>query len=313
MAAFDSIDPNDDIAWSALREHWQLRADTTYLNHGSFGPPPRAVREAQAVWRARLDEQPMDFFVRQYEPAYFAARARLAEFVGASESNLVLAEDATFAMNHVAASFPLTANDEVLLTDHEYGAVLRIWERACQRAGAAPPKIATLPRPLRTVSETVEAIVNQLTPRTKLLIVSHITSATAVTLPVKEICAALQSRGVAVCIDGPHAIAQLELKLDELGCDYYCASCHKWLCGPFGSGFLYVAPQRQATTTPAVLSWGRVQGDDRHTWQDEFVWSGTRDPSNWLALPTAIDFLTQIGLPAFRARTHALARYARQQ
>jgi isopenicillin-N epimerase len=291
---------------------WDLRPDTIYLNHGSFGPPPRVVREAQAKWKERLDEQPMDFYVRQYEPAYFDACARLATFVGTSEQNLVFAENATAAMNHVAKSFSLSPGDEVLLTDHEYGAVLRIWQRACAEAGATTRTVA-LPLPFTTTGEVVDRIVAALTPNTKLVIVSHITSPTAVILPVKEICAALRARGVAVVIDGPHAIAQIPLALDQLDCDYYCASLHKWLCAPFGSGFLYVHPRRQSTAQPAALSWGRVFVEDLKHWRDEFIWSGTRDGSAWLAVPAAIEFMQNYGLERFRTETHALAQYARRQ
>lgn len=293
-----------------MHDAWDLRADTTYLNHGSFGPPPRVVRDAVATWRQRLDEQPMDFFVRQYEPAYFDACGQLAAFVGTSSDNLVFAENATAAMNHVAQSFALSPGDEVLLTDHEYGAVVRIWQRACDKVGAITRTVA-LPLPLQSVDEVVECMVAALTPRTKLVIVSHITSPTAVILPVRAIGAALRQRGVAIAIDGPHAIAQVPLVIDDLDCDYYCASLHKWLCAPFGSGFLYVHPRRQATAQPAALSWGRIHVEDRHTWRDEFVWSGTRDASSWLAVPTAIEFMRSCGLDHFREETHRLAQYAR--
>src|SRR5687768_13000439 len=120
------------------RSHWRLRPGTIYLNHGSFGPPPEPVRAARAAWQQRLDEQPMDFLVREYEPAWHAARARLAELVHCDAADLVFVENATAGMNVVASSFKLQAGDEVLLTDHEYGAVLRIWQRACAEAGAAP-------------------------------------------------------------------------------------------------------------------------------------------------------------------------------
>lgn len=291
---------------------WDLRQDTIYLNHGSFGPPPRVVREAQAAWKQRLDEQPMDFYVRMYEPAYFAACDRLATFVGTTSDNLVFAENATAAMNHVAKSFALRPGDEVLLTDHEYGAVVRIWQRACSESGAAM-RTVDLPMPLVDADAVVRCIVATLTPRTRLVVVSHITSPTAVILPVQAICRALHERGVAVAIDGPHAIAQVPLTIDELDCDYYCASLHKWLCAPFGSGFLYAHPRRQATAKPAALSWGRVFVEDLKHWRDEFIWSGTRDASAWLAVPAAIDFMSDYGLERFRTTTHELARYARHR
>ena len=139
-----------------------------------------------------------------------------------------------------------------------------------------------------------------------MLVVSHITSPTAITLPVEVILAAAHRDGVPVCIDGPHAVAQLDLRLDDLGCDYYCASCHKWLSAPFGSGFLYVADDPAAAIAPQRLSWGRLPPHDVDVWSDEFIWSGTRDPAAWLSIPAAIEFLERAGWEAFRQATHAL-------
>src|SRR5207248_6640208 len=130
-------------------------------------------------------------------------------------------------------------------------------------------------------------------------------------LPVERICDEASRRGIAMAIDGPHAVAQLPLAIDRLGCDFYAASCHKWLSAPFGSGFLYVAPRHQSLVHPPELSWGRIQPTPIESWSDEFVWTGTRDPSAFLTIPTAIEFLEQIGLEAFRARTHWMAQYAR--
>jgi isopenicillin-N epimerase len=282
------------------------------LNHGSFGPPPDAVRQARRQWIETFEQQPMDAFVRQLEPAWLAARDRLAAFVGTRGANLIFVENATAGMNIVADSFPLAAGDEVLLTDHEYGAVQRIWQRACDQAGAAA-KTVVLPLPFRTADETIAAILAAVTDRTRLIVVSHITSPTAVILPVQQICDAARRRGIAVAIDGPHALAQVPVAIDELGCDFYAASCHKWLSGPFGSGCLYVAPQHQARVRPPVLSWGRIPPVRIESWSDEFVWAGTRDNSAYLAVPAAIDFLEGVGLDAFRSRTHWLAQYARRK
>jgi isopenicillin-N epimerase len=306
------LPPDNDAAWAQFKSLWSIREGTTYLNHGSFGPPPDAVRAARRKWLGGLESQPMDFFVRQLEPAWLAARDRLAAFVGASPGDLIFVENATVGMNIVADSFPLAAGDEVLLTDHEYGAVQRIWQRACTKAGAAA-KTVELPLPFRTADETCEAIFAAATDRTKLLIVSHITSPTAVILPVAEICQRASERGIAVCIDGPHAVAQIPLAIDELGCGFYTASCHKWLSAPFGSGFLRVAPHWQTLVRPPVLSWGRIPPTKINAWSDEFVWSGTRDPSAYLSIPAAIEFLESVGLEAFRQRTHWLAQYARRK
>jgi len=307
------LPPNDDAAWQAIAEQWQLRDGTIYLNHGSFGPPPAPVRAARQRWTDRLDAQPMDFFFRTMQPDLLQARQRVADFVDvAGVENLVFAENATYGMNVVADSFPLAVGDEVLLTDHEYGAVKRIWQRTCRRAGAEM-KTVTLPLPVQSADQLVDAIFAEVTGRTRLLVVSHVTSPTAIIMPVDEICRRARREGIAVCVDGPHAPAQIPLSIDSLDCDYYTASCHKWLCGPFGSGFLYVHPRRQEEIRPPLLSWGTLPPDQPGRWHDEFTWTGTRDPSAYMAVPAAIDFLESVGLEAFRARTHFLAQYARQR
>jgi isopenicillin-N epimerase len=295
------------------RSHWHLRPGTIYLNHGSFGPPPEPVKVDRAHWQARLDAQPMDFFVREYELAWHVARARLAQFINCDAADLVFVENATAGMNVVASSVKLQPGDEVLLTDQEYGAVLRIWQRACAEAGAPPPVIAALPPQFGDPQEVVDAIARAITPRTRLLVASHITSPTAVILPVREIVRAAQQRGVAVCIDGPHALMQTEVDLRDLQAEYYTASCHKWLCAPFGSGFLYVDNKHQASVRAPLLSWGRIFPEDRAAWSDEFVWSGTRDSSAYLSIPAAIDFFSPLGQREFARQTHELAQYARRQ
>jgi len=182
----------DQESW---RGQWDLRAGVTYLNHGSFGPPPRAVQAARQAWQAELDRQPMDFFVRKYEPAWFATRQALAAFVGADARNLAFVENATSGMNVVANSFSLRPGDEVLLTDQEYGAVLRIWQRACGHAGAEEPRVVQLPLPVESADQVVDGLFAGVTPRTRLIVVSHITSPTAITLPVAPICAEARRRG----------------------------------------------------------------------------------------------------------------------
>lgn len=305
------MDIENDDDWRAWRDEFPIRLDTTYLNHGSFGPTPRRVRAYQRHCQDELARQPMDFFVRKLEPAWLAARERLAAFVSTEPENIAFVENSTAAMNVVASSFALGANDEVLLTDHEYGAVMRIWERACREAGAPAPRIAELPAKFESAEQVVAAVFRRATGRTKLLIVSHITSPTAVILPVQAICDEAQRRGIIVCIDGPHAPAQVEVNLSELACDFYTASLHKWVSAPIGSGFLYVSSKWQASVRPPLLSWGRLLPSMPHAWWEQFVWPGTRDPSAYLATSAAFDLLAEVGLDNFRARTHYLAKYAR--
>ncbi|MCE2792470.1 MAG: aminotransferase class V-fold PLP-dependent enzyme [Planctomycetota bacterium] len=310
LAALSKRRPEVDADWADLAAHWDIRPDTIYLNHGSFGPSPRVVRETRRRFIDALDCQPMDFYVRQFEPQLLEARRQLAEFLGTTQKNVVFAENATFAMNVVADSFPLKAGDEVLLNDHEYGAVLRIWERRCRRVGAQV-KVAPLPERFESAEQVVEAITAGITRRTRLAIVSQITSPTAIILPVAEIAAACREREVAICVDGPHVPAQIDLHLDTLGVDFYCASLHKWLCAPLGTGFLYAHPRWQSIVQPQLLSWGRLLPALPEQWDEQFTWSGTRDSSLYLSVPAAIDFMTNtIGLGTFRSRCGWLANEA---
>lgn len=298
-----------ETRWS---DHWSLRPGVTCLNHGSFGPSPRHVREVQRRWIDEIEADPMYFFVHRLDGALAHARQRLGEFVGADPGDLLLLDNATAGMNLVAAGFPLRPGDEVLCTDHEYGAVERIWRMACQKSGARLV-IQPLPETLDDPQAAADALLAGATPRTRLVVFSHVTSPTAVILPAEQICRAARQRGLPVCIDGPHALAMLPLDLRSLDCDYYCVSCHKWLSAPFGSGFLYVHPRARETIRPTTVSWGTTPGGEP-SWQGEFDWIGTRDPSANLSVPAAIDFLeTQVGLEEFRAATHELARFARHE
>ncbi|MCH7990155.1 MAG: aminotransferase class V-fold PLP-dependent enzyme [Planctomycetes bacterium] len=295
-----------------MRSAWSLPDDVTYLNHGSFGPSPRVVQEANRDWSARLESEPMDFFVRQMEHHLDEAADRLGRFIGANGKDLIFVDNATFGMNIVATSIALKPDDEVLVTDHEYGAVLRIWQHTCKQT-SAKVVVKSLPFPMNSDDEIVSALMDGVSEQTKLIVVSHVTSPTAVILPVEKICRAAKKIGIPVCIDGPHAVAMIPLNLKQLGCDYYAASCHKWLSAPFGSGFLYVAPRRQQNLKPVMISWGGSLSGRPKNWKDEFTWSGTRDPAAFLAIPAAIDFLEEYGFQKFREQTHSLAHYARQR
>ena len=310
-------DVSNDAHWREFSHEWLLRSDSTYLNHGSFGPPPNYVRQRRREWIDQLDAQPMDFYVRQLEPALNAARSKTAAFVGTDVENLVFVENATFGMNVIADSLlhnVLKSGDEVLLTNHEYGAVHRIWDRVCQRSGVTK-SIATLPEQFESAEQIVDCITSRISDKTRVVIVSHITSATALVMPIAQICSAIkQLRGeLIVIVDGPHAPAQVELNIDSIGCDFYVASCHKWLCASLGSGFLFVAPRWHENIEPQLISWGRLQPAVPDKWHEEFGWSGTRDHSAYLSVADAIDYMTQqIGLDVFRERSQYLAKYAEE-
>jgi isopenicillin-N epimerase len=287
------------------RRDWTIDPDVTYLNHGSFGPSPSRVQEVRRAWTERLETQPMQFLTRDMEPALSEAMEPLARFVGAEAKDLTFVDNATFGMNAVARTLQLSKGDEVLFTDHEYGAVMRIWRERCKEAGAHIV-VRRLPDPLSDRQQLIDQFLEGISERTKMIVISHVTSATAAILPIEDICRAARRIKLPVCIDGPHAVAMTPLNLAELDCDFYCASCHKWLCAPFGTGFLYVAPRWQHRIKPAIVSWGgSVSGRDP-SWQDEFNWVGTRDVAGFLAIPEAIACLKEHGIDAFRQQCHEL-------
>ena len=284
---------------SPWRELWNLPEGVSYLNHGSFGPSPVVVQESYQRWTAQLEQQPMNFFLREMEPALEDSLSVVADFVGTSRGNLVFVDNATFGMNIVAASTRLKTDDEVLVNDHEYGAVTRLWRRTSQQSGA---RLVTCELPAQPLSrETiVEHIFSRVTSRTRLIVVSHVTSPTALVMPVEEICRRARELEIPVCVDGPHAVAMLPLNLRKLDCDFYTASCHKWLSAPFGSGFLYVAPRQQKRVQPTIVSWGGSIGGRQPSWKDEFNWLGTRNPASFLATTDAIRFLRS-SIPSFKS------------
>ncbi|MFO1093262.1 MAG: aminotransferase class V-fold PLP-dependent enzyme [Planctomycetaceae bacterium] len=305
-------DRPNSIDWNQYRSAWSLADGVTYLNHGSFGPAPDVVIAARQRWFAELERQPMDFLARRLEPLLDEAAGVLAKFVGCMADDLIFVPNATTGINIVACSVVLNSGDEVLLTDHEYGAVARIWGQACARTGAKTV-VARLPLPITNQADVVEAVFDRVNERTKVIVVSHIASYTATILPIAEICRRANELGILTCVDGPHGLVQQPLKLRDLGCDFYAASCHKWLCGPIGSGFLFVRGRHKSKMQPAVISWGRSFAGSPASWKDEFIWVGTDDPSAYLAVADAVRFFEQVGVEEFRRRTHLLAQDARNR
>ncbi|WP_437188386.1 aminotransferase class V-fold PLP-dependent enzyme [Planctomicrobium sp. SH668] len=294
------------------KDQWSFPEGVTFLNHGSFGPTPRAVRESREGWLREHAANPMDFFVRRVAGLMEEALHEVARLVKCHPENLIFVQNATSGMNIVAENTPLSSGDEVLLSDHEYGAVVRIWGQACQKVGAKTV-LARLPDPLDSEDEVIEAIFAKATPRTKMLVVSHVTSATAVIMPVKRICERARELGIPVCIDGPHALAQIEIDINSIPCDFYAVSCHKWLCAPYGTGFLYVKSRHKQGLKPNLISWGKSLGGRPASWRDEFHWPGTFDPTGFLAIPVAIQWLRDYGIAEFRRYYTELTSYAKSQ
>jgi isopenicillin-N epimerase len=305
-------DPESQIHHRPLAALWNFPARTTFLNHGSFGAVPFVIRDWQNQLRRECSDQPMEFLARRYENLHREHLFWLATRLGTQPQNIAFCENATSGMNEIAASFPLEPGDEVLLNDHEYGAVFRIWRRKCDEE-RSQIVTAQLPFDLNSPQQIVDAVMERVSPRTKIAILSHITSPTAIRLPIEQLIGELHSRGIAVCIDGPHAVYQERIQLQKLDCDFYTASCHKWLCAPIGSGFLYVAPKWQELVRPTRLSWGRLPPEVPQEWNDAYVWTGTKDYSPVLSINRAFEFLDEFERERVDMRNHALACYARQK
>jgi len=241
-----------------------------------------------------------------------SARDSLAQFLGVDTDDLVYVPNATTGLNAVARSLPLKPGDEVLTTDHEYGALDRTWRFICQHLGARYVN-RPVALPVESTEQVVEALWTGVTSRTRVLFLSHITSPTALILPVTELIRRARQAGIITVVDGAHAPGQIPLDLSGLGVDFYCGNCHKWMCAPKGSAFLYARRQVQAMIEPLVVSWGwQSEKPGPSPFVDEQEWQGTRDIAAYLAVPSTIDFLARHDWPRVRQSCHQLARAARK-
>ena len=275
-----------------IRNQFLLDPDVIFLNHGSFGATPKPVFDAYQEWQVKLENQPVEFLDREFRNNLRAARSRLARYLNADPGNLVFIPNATFGVNIIASSLDFQPGDEVLTSNHEYGACDNIWSYWSQKKGIKVIR-QPIPLPLATPDQIVETFWNGVTKQTKILFLSHITSSTAVRFPVEEICKRAQEAGLLILIDGAHAPGQIDLNLDELGADFYTGNCHKWLLAPKGAAFLYVKPERQDLIEPLVVSWGWGENcpyESDSQFQAYLEWWGTIDPAPYLAVPAAIQF-----------------------
>lgn len=295
-----------------LRDLFLLRPDVVFLNHGSYGACPRPVFEAYQAWQLELARQPVEFLGRRFKTLLREAREALSACVGAGADDLVYIPNATTGVNVVARSLPLEPGDEVLATDHEYGAMDRAWRFVCRKRGAHYIQ-QPVPLPVTSVEQVVEAIWAGVTPRTRVLFVSHITSPTAIIFPVDELVRRARDDGIITVVDGAHAPGQVPLDLTAQGSDFHLANWHKWGLGPPGSAFLYARREVQHLLKPLVVSWGwepDQPGPSRFI--DEQEYQGTRDIAAYLAVPAAIRFMEEHDWPQVRQVCHELVRHARR-
>ena len=296
-----------------LRDLFLLRDDVTFLNHGSFGACPRPVFARYQSLQRELEAEPVDFLDsrRTLTDRLADARGRLAAYLGAERDELVFVPNATTGLNIAARSLALSPGDEVLACDHEYGAMDRMWRFLCGKQEARyirPP----LPLPLDDPGAVVEAIWSGVTDRTRVLFLSHITSPSGVILPVEPLIARARERGILTMIDGAHVPGQIDCDLHALDCDVWAGNCHKWLLAPKGAAALYVRSEIQPRIEPLIVSWGwQSERPGPSRFVDEQEWTGTRDPSSYLTVPAALDFLAEHDWPAVREACRDLLLSAR--
>ncbi len=293
-----------------MKEHFLLDPKVTFLNHGSFGATPRPVFDEYQRWQRKLEQQPVHFMEYELATGLKNVREHLGEFLGVSAETLLLIPNATYGVNLFAHSCQLAAGDEILTTNHEYGACEGAMTIAAQRQGAQLV-YADITLPTTTDEAIVEQFFAKVSPRTKVVYLSHISSFTALTFPVKQICARARELGLTTIIDGAHAPNQLPLNLAEIGADFYTGNLHKWVCAPKGSAFFYAREARQAQIEPLIVSWDWTDNpllDSGSAYLNRIQWSGTNDPAAYFAVPAALDFLAQHNWPSVRERCHELVR-----
>lgn len=297
---------------SNLKEHFLLDPDVIFFNHGSFGATPQPVFDVYCDWQRRLERQPVKFLGREALGYFQEARQKLAQYVAADPLDVVYVPNATFGVNVVARSLSLGPDNEVLTTDHEYGACDRTWRFLAGKRGFRYVKQA-IPLPITSAETILEQFWQGVTSRTKVIYISHITSETAVIMPVEAICQRARKAGILTLIDGAHAPGQISLDLPAIDADFYTGNNHKWLCSPKGSGFLYARRDVQPLLEPLVVSWGwdnLTPGDSQFI--DHHQWLGTIDPAAYLATPAAIQFQADHNWPAVRVACHDLLTQALQ-
>ena len=297
-----------------LKQKFLLDPDIVFLNHGSFGACPRPVFDVYQDWQRRLERQPVQFLAREVYAHLATARQGLADYLHCAPQDVVYFPNPTTAVNMVARSLDLRPGDEILSTDHAYGAMDRTWRFICSKTGAHYVQ-QSMPLPLTTTDAFLETLWAGVTEHTRVIFLDHITSPTALIFPVEEVCHRARQRGILTIIDGAHAPGHVPLDLTTLGADIYVGACHKWLCAPKGSAFLYARREVQSLLEPLVVSWGydNPTYDTGHSFINQHEWQGTRDIAAFLSVPAAIRFQVEHDWHNVRTRCRALAADTRDR
>jgi isopenicillin-N epimerase len=298
---------------SIYKEDFLLDKSVIFLNHGSFGACPRPVFETYQAWQRQLESQPVEFLGRRAIDLLAEARSELAHYLNVDPDDVVYFANPTTAINMVARCLNLKASDEILATDHEYGAMDRTWRYVCERSGAKYIQ-QSIPVPVTDKEEFLATFWGGVTPHTKIIFISHITSPTALTFPVAEICQRARNAGLISIVDGAHAPGHIPLDLKAIDADIYTGACHKWLCAPKGAAFLYARRDFQSILEPLVVSWGyQSEKPGPSQFIDYHEWQGTNDLAAFLSVPSAIQYQRDNSWVLVQNRCHVLASRARSE
>ncbi|QDT59830.1 Isopenicillin N epimerase [Stieleria bergensis] len=301
---------NEEMKPTVSAADFLLEPDVIFLNHGSFGACPRVVHDQYQKLQRQLESQPVRFLQRELPDLLNDARAQLAQFLGGRPQDLVFVPNPTFATNEIARSLQLEPGDEVLTSNHEYGSCLNAWQFMAQRRGF---QIVQQPidLPVQQEQQIADDFWDAVSERTKVIFLSHISSPTALTFPVAEICRRARQRGILTVIDGAHAPGQRSVDLQAIDADFYMGTCHKWLGAPKGSAFLHAQSAVQSLIEPLIVGWGWGEANRQFESGSDFLdyhqWLGTHDPSAYLTVPAAIQFQKDNDWKSVRTRCHQLA------
>lgn len=289
-----------------LRSQWMIRDDLTFLNHGSFGAVPRVVFDAQTDWRKRIEADPIEIIGRRSAGLIETAKIPVGETFGMKPADFGFVTNATEGVNAVLRSLKLSPGDELLTTNHVYHAVRQTMKQVARQAGATCREVQ-IPLPVASAQQITDLVLDSISPRTRLLVIDHVTSPTALVFPLQQIIQGCKQLQVEVLADAAHAPGMLPIDVESIGADYYTANLHKWVCAPKGTAILWVAPRHQAQIHPLVISHHLDEGLAR-----EFGWQGTRDFSALLTAPAALNFMADFGWENVMRHNHELATWAHQ-
>ena len=282
---------------NGFKSQFLLNPEITFLNHGSYGSCPVPIFDKYQEWQRKLENQPVQFFTKDLYQGLLRSRTSLSKFIGCNENEILFFDNPTIAIANIIHSVNLEPGSEVLMTDHEYGALIRAWNIWGQKSGV---KIIQqkIELPVTSHQNFIDDFLKGVTKRTKIIFISQITSPTGIVFPLKEIIRYVNDRGILSIVDGAHGPGQINIDMKDLKCDFYTGALHKWLCMPKGTSFLYVKNEHQDWMRPMINSWGKYGEDPGPSeFLQNFQWQGTRDMSRFLIVPDSLDYFKKNILP----------------